>query len=445
MKAIILFLEISILIVMYSCKSTEETKQSHETMDDPNWIKAIEPGFLVGEGFGWTYSQAKDSAMENIRIQISKEIAYSCVQLDQVTVINNVVNGGVYSKESFIRQCQSQTYSSILSGISIQKATKYFFKVHCFPEGQIIHYFIQYPYSTEDLTKDIEEWEKTFNQFTNRLKDVISNKKVYSTIDDMISDIRFFQQNQLLYNDQVQTQVETALSQLYSMISNISIQFKQENNGALQIRLMQNANPIIFSRSPKVISKCLVIKNVENMGSYWRIHFNENTVLCNRGKAEVEVEFDVSPASPVFSSYIVNPADTRLNLSVSDPISISIVNRSLDKANIVLFYLRLTSANNTPFKVMQMEFIATRYYRSFWAGTIASDKLAPVIIPEINKECNGKGIFHLNFECNCTLDIAAYSSVSINPTISGKIYVQSLFTGEQYQIEFKDINLITNW
>ena len=435
---------ILVSLIFSGCANLKVIERSAN--DKPSWIYGIEKDFLVGEGTGSDYNEAKYDALQMVKEKIVSAVAQNISFEQNIQVNETRYKRAIEFLEEYTSKTTSKTgNAAYLQGISLSKATDYYWEKQRENRVEKVFYYIKYPFTESDIQLLIKEWEQQEEQLTQRLDTLKSANVDYKTVESIIDEMEELKYLSDFFVDQRKTIAEISIKKLHGKLNSIKIVPEIDSLGIFKYHLQLGNDTIKTIQKPVIKSNCAGIKEVNTTQCGGLIlydyadclvedeNFIEINYAFNEWNLNQKINFDVSSKR----IFIENRSD----------ISFSSVDRNLfKKDHTIKCYLTIYSKSSVPFKIDKIELIpqlckknCDRYYNY---------KNFPVIIVEnINKHFCGKG--------NHSFEVIAYipksqtnhwaSTNGISTSISGKIYYSSEVTGENKICEFKDLKYYTNW
>ncbi len=432
------------IMLLASCTSLKVIEKS--TKEKPSWLYGIEKNYLIGEGTGSDYNEAKYNALQMVKEKIVTSVAQS-ISFEQ----NIKVNETRYKKAiEFIEEYTSKTISktgnrSYLQGISLSKATDYYWEKSRENRIEEISYFIKYPFTQDDINLLIEEWESQEEELSKRLDTLKFNKNGHQTVESIIAEIEELQYLSGFFVDQRKATADISIKNLVNKLNAIQLIPEVDSLGFFRYFLMLGEDSIKTMQKPKVNSNCADIKEIKANNQFGCIKYDYNDCEVEN-KNHLTISYSFEEWKLNHSSYF-DVSVKKISIENTNDISFSSVNKSFfKKEQTIKCYLTIKSKSPVPFKIDKIEFVPKLCKRN--CDYDYNYRNFPVIIVEkINKSFSGKG--NHSFEVYASIPKSKSnqwaSRNGISTKISGKIYYSSEETGESKIHEFDDLEYFTNW
>lgn len=432
------------LIILSSCANLKVIERS--SPQKPSWIYGIEKDFLIGEGSGNDYNEAKYNALQMVKEKIVSSVAQN-ISIEQ----NIKVNETRYKRAlEFLEEYTSNTSSkagnrAYLQGVSLSKTTDYYWEKQRVNHIETVYYYIKYPFTESDIEILINEWDEQERQLTERLDTLKYNKNGHSSVESIIAEIEELQYLSGFFVDQRKAVAEISIKNLENKLNAIQIITETDSLGFYKYQLHLGDEPIKTMKKPLVKSNCADIKEVNTKDQFGCIKYNYKDCFVEEDNF-IEISYN-------FEEWKLNqlvPFDVsskKISIENSSDISFSSVQKSFfKKDHTIKCYITILSKSDIPFTIDRIELLpqvckgnCNRYYNF---------KTYPLIIIEnINKRFTGKGYHSFDIIANVPKSKSKQwaSRNGISTKISGKIYYSSTLTNEKKICEFSNLEYFTNW
>ena len=431
-------------IFFASCASLKVIEKSSK--EKPNWLYGIEKDYLIGEGTGSDYNEAKYNALQMVKEKIVTSVAQS-ISFEQ----NIEVNETRYKKAiEFLEEYTSKTVSktgnrSYLQGISLSKASDFYWEKKRENRVEEISYFIKYPFNQKDIDLLIEEWEGQEKELSQRLDTLKFNKNGHKTVESIIAEIEELQYLSGFFVDQRKAVADISIKNLENKLNAIQIIPEIDSLGFFKYFLRLGEDSIKTMQKPKVNSNCADVKEVNTNNQFGCIKYDYDKCEVE-DKNHLTISYSFEEWELHHTTYF-DVSMKKISIENTNDISFSTVDKSFfKKEQTIKCYLTITSKSPIPFTINKIELVPKLCKRN--CDYDYNYRNFPVIIVEnINKSFLGKG--------NHSFEIYAYipksksnqwaSRNGLSTKISGKIYYSSNITGENKIHEFSDLEYFTNW
>ncbi len=433
-----------ITLTITSCASLKVIENSSK--EKPNWLYGIETDYLVGEGTGSDYNEAKYNALQMVKEKIVTSVAQS-ISFEQ----NIEVNETRYKKAiEFIEEYTSKTVSktgnrSYLQGISLSKATDFYWEKRRENRIEEISYFIKYPFTQEDINVLIEEWESQEEELSQRLDTLKFNKKAHQTVESIIAEIEELQYLSGFFVDQRKAVADISIKKLVNKLNAIQIIPEVDSLGFFKYFLRLGEDSIKTILKPIVNSNCADVKEINTNNQFGCIKYEYD--YCEvEDKNHLNISYSFEEWELNHTTYF-DVSIKKIFIENKNDISFSSVDKSFfKKEQTIKCYFTITSKSHVPFTINKIELVPKLCKRNCTYDY--NFRNFPVIIIEnVNKSFSGKG--NHSFEVYAGIPKSKSnqwaSRNGLSTKISGKIYYSSAKTGESKIHEFNNLEYFTNW
>ena len=435
---------IFLILFLSSCANLKVIEKS--ASQKPSWIYGIEKDYLIGEGTGSDYNDAKYNALQMVKEKIVSSVAQS-ISFEQ----NIRVNETRYKKAiEFLEEYTSKTISktgsrSYLQGISLSKVTDYYWEKQRVNRVEKVFYYIKYPFIESDIQNLIKEWEEQEEQLSQRLDTLKFNKNVHNTVESIIAEIEELQYLSGFFVDQRKAVADISIINLENKLKAIQIVHEIDSLGVYKYYLMLGDDSIKTIQKPKVISNCAEINEVKSNNLNCIIKYEYDNCLV-----EEENFLEIMYLFEEWNLNHIVPFDVslkKISIENKNDISFSSVHKGFFSSNhTIKCHFTIYSKSPVPFKIDKIEFVPQLCKRN--CDRYYNFKNYPIIIIDnINKSFKGKG----NHTFEVIVDVPKSKSKlwasrnGLSTKVSGKIYYSSKLTNESKIHEFSDLKYFTNW
>ncbi len=435
---------ITILIFQWSCDSLKVIEKS--APQKPLWIYAIEKDYLVGEGSGNDYNEAKYNALQMVKEKIVSSVAQSITFEQNIKVNETRYKRAVEFLEEYTSKITSKTgNTAYLQGISLSQASDYYWEKQRENQIETIYYYIKYPFTENDIKVLMNEWEEQEKLLTERLDTLKFNESDHKTVESIISEIEELQYLSGFFVDQRKAVADISINNLKNKLDAIQIVPIVDTLGVYNYFLQLGNEPIKTMQKPQVRSNCAQLTLLEADKEFARIQYNYDQCLV-----EKENYLEILYSFEEWELNHITPFDVsikKVSIENNSDISFSSVRKkTFKKDHTIKCHFTIYSKSPVPFTINKIEFIPQLCRRN--CNRYYNYKSYPIVIIEnVNLDFSGKG----NHSFEVLVNVPKSKSkqwASTNGTstkISGKIYYSSKLTGESKICEFSDLEYFTNW
>lgn len=435
-----------IIISLFTSSCTNLKVIEHSASKKPSWVYGIEKDYLIGEGTGSDYNEAKYNALQMVKEKIVSSVAQS-ISFEQ----NIQVNETRYKKAiEFLEKYTSKTISktgnrSYLQGISLSKVTDYYWEKQRVNRIETVFYYIKYPFIESDIQILIKEWEGQEEELSQRLDTLKFNKNEHNTVESIISEIEELQYLSGFFVDHRKAQADISIKNLEGTLNAIQIIPLTDSLGYYKYYLMLGEDSIKTIQRPNISSNCAKITEIKTNNQFGCIKYEYDNCLVDddnylnisyffeEWKLNKTVNFDVS--------------HKKISIENKNDISFSSVNkRAFKKEHTIKCHFTITSKSPVPFTINRIELVPQLCKHN--CNQNYNFKNYPIIIIDnVNQHFSGKGNHSFDVYVNVQKSKSKQwaSRNGLSTRISGKIYYSSSISTESKVSEFSNLKYFTDW
>ncbi|MFC2104918.1 hypothetical protein ACFLS4_06160, partial [Bacteroidota bacterium] len=406
----------------------------------------IEKDYLIGEGCGNDYNEAKYEALQMVKEKIVSSVAQN-ISFEQ----NIEVNETRYKRAiEFLEEYTSKTTSkagnrAYLQGISLSKATDFYWEKQRENRVEKVFYYIKYPFTELDIQDLIVEWEEQEVQLTQRLDTLQFHRNGHNTVESIIAEIEELQYLSDFFVDQRKAVAEISIKNLENRLNAIQIISKTDSLGLYKYQLQLGEDPIKTMQKPTIESNCADINEVEIKDQFGSIKYSFDKCKVEENNfLEIMYLFEEWKLNHIASFDV---SSKKISIENNTDISFTSVHSSFfKKDHTIKCHLTIYSKSPVLFNIDKIELVPQLCKRN--CNRYYNFRNYPIIIIEnVNKSFSSKG--NHSFEVIAKVPKSKSkqwaSRNGLSTKISGKIYYSSKLTGERKICEFKDLEYFTNW
>lgn len=440
----VFFLLLIYSLFFTSCASLKIVERSAK--EKPIWINGLEQNFLTGVGVGNNYDEAKMIALQMVKEKIVSAVAQS-ISFEQNIQVNESRYRNAYK---FLEEYTSKSTSksgniSYLQGVSLSKASDYYYEKHRENKIEKFFYYIKYPFSQEDIEKLIVEWKKQEDLLSQRLDSLKFNEKNYSSVESIIEEIEELQYLSDFFVDQRKAVSDISIKSLQNKLNSILVVPFIDTAGIYSYQLMLGENEISTNQIPVIKSNCAKILKVDARKSSGNIFYEfDNCNIEDQNYIEIDYNFEEWKLS---HKVPFDVSSKKISIEQINNISfISVKKGWFSSKHLIKCYFTVYSKSPVPFKINRIEL--TPMLCKMDCPEVGDYKRYPGIIFEnVNQKFDGKGphSFEVYVEVPKKLTKKWASRNGLSSIASGKIHYSSDLTKESKVCEINNVNYTTNW
>lgn len=431
-------------VFLLSCKTVKVIESSSK--QKPRWLHGIDKNYLVGEGTGGNFNEAKENAILMVRKKIAASIAQK-IYIEENHALEETRKDNDFTLiEQFTSKIISKTNNlSYLQGISISQADDFYWERKKKKRNNYIHYYIKYPFSRNDLQELIDLWKENESRMTERLYEVIQKSENLVSLEEMVETMNELEYLSDFFMDDRKADALIGIKNLQNKIENINILPLVDSLGFYSYNLKSGEYYITTQYTPVITSNCAILKKINTMNFYNSIVYDYEH--CNvKNDNYIDIGYDANGTT--FGKRVYFDVSLK-KIYIENPSSITF--KTIDKKyfrneRIIECYFTVNSLSPVPFKIERIEL--NLKHQKIRNGKIRSIKKLPSILSDNSGLAfSGKGSKSVKFRYVIRMTKSgSYSSKKHDKNLaSGKIIYSSPVSGEKKVLLFKDVEFYTDW
>lgn len=399
----------------------------------PKWVNSLEKNYIITVGRGNTIQGAQKKALSSVKESIVSSVAENVKSVSNFKKEAINLNNSVFN---FLQKFTTQTTTEsakipFLKGISLSLVTDFYWeKIRRKDKSTYFKYYIKYPFSSFQLSKLVQEFNKRDQEFTDQLQHLIAQEDSIESIEQIGKNINALKILKGYFMDSRKKTAELAIANYFSLFSSVELVELDNQPGLLKYALKLGSKTISTVKKPIIKSACARITSFTNHTNYFLVKYNfkncyedpENhlTVRYRFGNAVVQKKF-----------YFDITAN-KINIFATGTFHFLSVSKEGNKVTASVLDLTFISKYNSPLTIEKV--------------VINFKGLTPVIINDINQSFSGKGDHNLKLKINQPINIeGSTSSKRKLAMLSGYIYYKSNISGETKSYRIYDQRYTTDW
>jgi len=430
------------ILILSSC-STNYKVLSRSSKTSPNWISAPQKDFFVGKGqvslksiTENQFSLAQEKALYDIKSKIAGGIVENIYHSSSLYTKEEITNDIIKYVETFKSfTSTSSSKSAYISGITINKCEDYFWEIIKTDKKYILHYYIKYPFSSQQMKDLIYDWKLEEEKRMSILQTIKSKLNNYSTIESIQTDIKKIQSMDGILQGTIKTEAQVLKSQLKSRLGSINISINKHSLGLLSINLKLNGKSIKTDLKPVFETNGAKIKSYNWSSNTLHIKYDyDNCNIYKNNYIKLIFKNDNINLTEEVSIDLSNSPKTKINLKLNSPISITCGEWKrglfINTCKSYIFDFSMDNFSKGDFKINKIELVIKKETYGRWH---VDDN---IVFDNINKSFYGNGTFtfRLQLPGHYFSDTKTYKG-------EGKIYYTEKYSGLQKQLKFRNIKI----
>ncbi len=421
------------LIYFFSCSfyvNAQEKVIDRSTKKRPSWVNSIEKNHIIGFAKAVELSDAQQKAMSQIKEQVVNSIAVN-VKTSSSSNTLEINNNDVFT---FLNEFSSNTNTSsanipFLKGISISKAVDFFWeKIEDKSNKKtFFRYYIKYPFTDDEISKLVFEFNLLDKKFENKLEELIENVELISSLEDISNNIAELKLLADYFNDSRRSKVDFAIQRYLNVFKSIEFIEEKNINGVIEYYLKYSDKKILAAQQPVFISNCASLININSNASNYIIKYDHKTCFeNNQNSILLKYEINGETIEKKFNLY-----REKIIIKVIEPIIFQIKSNE-QGADYIQLSLSISAKSNSAFTVENV-IININFNHSLY-------------VFNLNQSYNGNG----NHILKCNYDATNYLTLLSEkhnkfPTISGQLHIKNIDETEVKIYKFDNKRFSINW
>jgi len=440
MKRAKLFALCSFLVLLLSYCTGIKTVERSRT-DPPPWIHGVETNYLIGYARAGTFDRAKDEALQMIKEKIARAVAESISFEAELTVQEERYKNAFHFIENYSSRLSSKTSGlNYLKGISLSKATQYYWVQKKKGRDTFVEYYIKYPLNAQELDALVATWKEQDKQLTQKLERLEARSRQHLSIETLLHDLQELQALTAYFVDQRNGQTRALIAQLEQELRSVHISPVHDSLGYFAYNLKIGNRYISTFQAPHFVSNCARLQKMQIDGNYGSVAYDyHNCAVEQDNYFQLVYRFN---GIELTRKEVLDVSDHKIFARVRGQVSLKgkrgnfFTNRKYIRCHIPV-----ESLSSLPFAIDRIELYVHRCKRN------KTHYLPAIIVDSGSFRFCGKGTHQLTFEAYIPFwGKRKYSSDTKCPsTVSGKIHYSSEQTGEKKVTQFAGIPYFTTW
>lgn len=256
MRLVSLFLGFFILL---SCGNSRMLQSSQKKR--PAWLHGVEQGYIIVLGKGETHEAARDKAMLAIKDQVVNAIAVQVISSTTMTTQEETQNDIARFMDNFENTIDvNSEYFDALKGISVSRATDFYWEELGRKDNKYINYHIKYPFSDIELRGLIADFERYDRAIADQIE-AIEKVKSPSSVEQILENINKVNYLYDIASSDKRKRAKALRNQLEYMLSDIRIERLEDRPGFVRYNLQLYDNKINTRQTPDIYASCSIEVN----------------------------------------------------------------------------------------------------------------------------------------------------------------------------------------
>lgn len=392
----------------------------------PEWIYAISRDFIVGYGQGKDLMEARDAALNDIKVFIIKSLGETG-SIIEVNFVQNIIDGRnlAESQEGYLMKHHFENKFHPVINISVDRLDDYYYE----KTGSYSKYYIKYKIDEEELGRIKDDFHKSL-----RKKEALASK-IKHTVDSLttIKDTLSLESLIERYNVIAEALVMTGLTSRDSLclirglqsikrfLNAVDINVMKHNVGNfIRFSLYSGLTPVRSIVKPIVKSDAIIIDTIINQEDVWELKYKVKPELEDPGVLEIAFEL---PYKRVSSTLDIPPSIIEPELEIIDKVLMSDIQRNswTGKLKNLKIRININSLTDNIYLINTMDILLN-----------VNENLNPMIIVDnLNFEIS-KGVNHFVKTIQCELPYWFFMNKEMECDL--RLYYNSGSSIETYQL-----------
>ena len=406
-----------LFLLLFALNANAQEKVVQHEGDHGKWINTLEPGYIITSGRAAELEEAKQQAIENVKLSIVQSVA----ERVEVTTSHSTteLSGDVIS---FLDTWQSDVATEsgnvpFLKGISLSKVDGWYWeKIKNKSTKAIFYrYHIKYPFSDRELNSLIAAYEKNDRELTERLNIEINIIDRTTSLDELIAAYNRLREMSGLFKDQRKQKVRAGLAAYKATMQTLSVVPVENQPGKMIVLLRSGERMFTVAKDPRVSSPCAEVLEVTNMEGETQVTYSYD--YCRAGSDQNILEFYYSVGAIRLKDEVrFDITAYQVELSMGGTIQLKLIN------NLAKVSIPVKTEYNTAFTVTRIE--------------LELDKDLQLIFDQTGLPFTGKGVHQIKVEKALSPEVLEKLKNYNSKNVSGRIFYIQDDTGisDSYRI-----------
>lgn len=429
-----------IVLITLACSPQRMIDSSHRNR--PDWVFGVQRSYLIGHGTGRDVAEARGSALNNIKAQIAQAV-FSEIQSSKHYNIREVQSGKTFELIiSFVSETVSKTNGGFITrGVSLSDASDYYYEIvrDRNTRRETVRYSVKYPFSRMELDSYLREWERRQLMLIEQRDEIAARIGRHESIEEIIADIYKLVQIREMLEGENAVEAAFIVSDMYSYINSVRLEVFEEGYGFLRFGLIYGDNELKAGVRPRVSAEGVVIESLFQRDGHWIATYRENQDLNSEGRR---------PSLNFVFAY--RTWKLKHTYQLTPNVDINILSPMLFNAKRVSFFGA---------RVRSFDYMIKTEVLGLGGVVLERIMMHPVKISGANRESlatitldfanginmrSGSRYHTLRFETDL---VRKDFSIKDNSRIivSGSLFYREVITGEHRTLNFRGIELRTDW
>ena len=437
---VVRILAIVLIIVLSACKPQRMVDTSHRNR--PDWVFGVQRSFLIGHGTGRDIAEARASALSNIKSQIAQAV-FSEIETRKKFNISEVQRGKTFELiTSFLSETISTTNRGIVTrGVSLSDANDYYYEIvrDRDTRRETVRYAVKYPFSRMELESYLREWERRQQALIDQKNEIAARSGNYESVEEIFADIiRLMQLRELMVGEH-SLSVEFLASDIYRYINAIRVEVFEEGPDYLLFGLKSGDDIVKTSARPRISAEGLIIGSIYQKDNQWRVNFREDESISGRAmRPELTILFTYRTWKLEYT-HLISP---EIEISIISPMIFHASRFSFfgNKIRVMDYIIKTEVAGLGGVVLERVMMNPVRFVgNQRW-------ELQPITLDFRggNLVRSGSNYDRMSFETDLGRnDFSTVGNAGI--IVTGSLFYREVISGERKTLEFRGIELKTDW
>ena len=398
------------VLLVFSISAFAQEKVQQREGDPGKWVNTLEKGYIITSGRAAELEQAKQQAIENVKLSIVQSVA----ERVEVTTVHSTteLSGDVTSfLDTWKEDVKTESGDvPFLKGISLSKVDGWYWeKIKDKSTKAIFYrYHIRYPFSDRELNSLIAAYEKNDRELTERLNNEINIIDYTTSLDEMVAAQNRLREMSGIFKDQRKQMVRAGLAAFKATMQTLSVVPVENHPGKMTVLLRSGDRIFTVAKDPRVSSPCAEILEVTNIEGETQVTYSYD--YCRAGSDQNVLEFYYTLGAIRLKDDVrFDITAYQVELSMGGTIQLKLIN------NLAKLSIPVETAYNTAFTVTRIE--------------LELDKDLQLIFDQLEIPFTGKGTHQIQVEKALSPEVLEQLENDHPKKVSGRIFYTQDDTG----------------
>ncbi len=315
-------------LIFASCKRDRLVDSS--VKGRPVWVYGIEPNAIIVEASGRSHDEAREKAFTAVKESIVNSVAVNVNSTVQLEVSEKVMNNVRQFRENTqVNTTVSSAFLSSLRGVHINKASDWYWEQRRTPEKvRYVVYHIKYPFSQEELSAYIAEWEALDQELNSELQKLNSRAEQTQNISELEVLCTEAERLTEIFKEPRRSLAANTATRIRQKMADTRLEVIEHQRGEILVALRSNGDRMRLAEPLRFQSPCasIIDQRFIEEEAFYLVHYD--AAFCD--KPDQKIVLSASIDGRELSANIAIPEDpNHVRLSIAGPLRLQRLQGSL--------------------------------------------------------------------------------------------------------------------